>query len=153
MLSASSYPFDTIYTLEARSNAYLPVMKDHLDLSDRQVFNLIQGLFHHLCTLLASKGIEYSKLKGALVPNTGHRHERAFVFDWSKETSGLYGREAVHAILPVLDASSTHSVLCGDWLPQVHFGEMLNRLTFGVNGSRDGAEGRLWRHLVLCVLE
>lgn len=113
---ALSTSFDTIFTLEARSNVLLEVITDHFNLSDQHVFNEIQGLFRWLRTLLASKGIEYSKLKGALVPNTGRRHERAFVFDWSKATSGAYGPEAVHAILPVLDAHSTQSVLCGDWL-------------------------------------
>ena len=121
----SPYAFDTIFTLEARSNVLLAVMKDYFDLRDQHVFNEIQGLFRHLRTLLASKGIEYSKLKGALVPNTGSRHERAFVFDWSKARSGVYGPEAVHAILPDLDARSTHSVLCGDWLHKADFGEML----------------------------
>ncbi len=122
---ASPSTFDTIFTLEARSNVLLEVMRDYFNLSDQHVFNEIQGLFRRLRTLLASKGIEYGKLKGALVPNTGSRHERAFVFDWSKATSGLYGPEAVHAILPVLDPRSTHSVLCGDWLDKADFGEML----------------------------
>src|SRR5260370_41035507 len=97
---ASPHTFDTIFTLEARSNVLLDVMRDHLNLNDQHVFNLIQGLFRRLRTLLASKDIEYSRLKPALVPNTGRRHERAFVFDWSKATSSFYGGEAVHPILP-----------------------------------------------------
>jgi len=132
---ASSYTFDTIFTLEARSNVLLEVMTDYFNLSDQHVFNEIQGLFRQLCTLLASKSIEYSKLKGALVPSTGRRHERAFVFDWSKATSNSYGREAIHAMLPVLDARSTHSVLCGDWLGKANFGELL---TASPSASMDG---------------
>jgi hypothetical protein len=123
---SSSYRFDTIFTLEARSNVVLDVIADYFNLSDQRVFDEIQSMFRQLQTLLASKGVEYSKLQGALVPNTGRRHERAFVFDWSKATSGFYGAEAVHAILPVLDARSTHSVLCGDWLPKADFAEMLS---------------------------
>jgi hypothetical protein len=132
---ASPYTFDTIFTLEERSNIFLEVMTDSSDLSDQSVFNEIQDMFRQLRTLLASKGIEYSKLKSALVPNTGHRHERAFVLDWWKATSGLYGREAIHAILPILDAHSTHSVLCGDWLDKADFGEML---TASPSASVDG---------------
>ena len=122
----SSYTLDTIFTLEARGNVVLDVITDYFNLSDQRVFDEIHRMLRQLRTLLASKGVEYSRLQGALVPNTGRRHERAFVFDWSKATSGFYGAEAVHAILPVLDARSTHSVLCGDWLPKADFGEMLS---------------------------
>jgi hypothetical protein len=55
---SSSYRFDTIFTLEARSNVVLGVITDYFNLSDQRVFDEIQSMFRQLQTLLASKGVE-----------------------------------------------------------------------------------------------
>ncbi|MFY3742480.1 hypothetical protein ACOQFB_01125 [Anaeromyxobacter sp. Red801] len=110
------FAFDTIHTLEARSNVFLEVTAKHFELSDDHVFALIHLLLKRLRAALSSKGIEYERLRPALTPSID-RDEHAFVFDSAECHSSLYGREAIRTILPLLDRDSTHSVLCGDWLP------------------------------------
>jgi hypothetical protein len=107
--------FETIFTLEARSNLFLQGTQQHFQLSDRQVFQMIQELFQRTTQILASKNIDYARLRRALVPNT-QRKERALVFNYTMIEVMAYGREVVHHVLAHLRRESTHSVLCGDWL-------------------------------------
>ncbi|QFX97047.1 hypothetical protein GCD22_02910 [Acidithiobacillus thiooxidans ATCC 19377] len=65
--------------------------------------------------ILASKGIQYSDLRSALVPSAD-RHEAAFIFDSTEIESGMYGREVLKQVLPLLDPRTTQSVLVGDLL-------------------------------------
>lgn len=116
MTGPPAYSFETIHTLDARTNVFLEVMADHLKLSDAEVFDEIQQLLRRLKTALSSKGIDYERLRPALTPSID-RDERAFVFDSARCTDSLYGREAVRKIMGLLGRDSTHSVLCGDWLP------------------------------------
>lgn len=116
MTRPPAFRFETIHALDARTNVFLEVMTDHLKLSDAEVFDQIQQLLRRLTSALSSKGIEYERLRPALTPSTD-RDERAFVFDSARCTDSLYGREAVRKILSLLGRESTHSVLCGDWLP------------------------------------
>lgn len=111
----SAFSFDTIFTLDARTNVLLEVTTDRFGLSSAQVYETIQGSFHTLKRGLYEKGIDYTKLKAALVPSTT-REEWAYLFDWQKSKCALYGREAVHSMLPLLNPQGTHSLLCGDWL-------------------------------------
>ncbi len=116
------FEFDTIFTLEARSNVRLEVMADHFELSDERIFADIQKTFGWLKSTLDSKGISYSDLQRALVPSPD-RSECAYVFDWTKFEGAAYGREAMDKLLPLLHQKSTHSVLCGDWLGDGDFSE------------------------------
>lgn len=113
---SGAYQFDVILTLDARTNILLEVITTQFRLSDSRVFWEIQQLLSRLRGTLSAKGITYEQLRPALVPQAD-RGEHAFVFDWAKSNSSLYGPQAVQAILPLLNSTSTHSFLCGDWLP------------------------------------
>ena len=77
----TSYQFQTIHTIEARSNMLLAVTRQHFKLTDPQVFQMIQGLLQPTVEILASKGIVYEELRSVLVPSRG-RHDRALVFNY-----------------------------------------------------------------------
>lgn len=93
----------------------LEVTQQHFNLSDPQVFQMIQGLLQPTVEILASKGIVYEELRPVLVPTRG-RHDRALVFNYTKFDTGMYGRDVVHRLLPLLRPNSSHSFLFGDWL-------------------------------------
>lgn len=107
--------FNTIFTLEARSHILLEVMAGHFEMTNEQVFRDIQNSHRELVQVLVSKGIQYKDLRNALIPTT-NRHERAYLFNWSKVDSANYGREIVEHALPAFDPRSSHSVLLGDWI-------------------------------------
>jgi hypothetical protein len=117
--------FDTIFTLEGRGNIYLDILSDHFGLSSPHIYSEIHRSFRHLTTILEKKGIGYKNLKAALVPNI-HRNERAFAFDWWKTDEINYGNPIIRSLLPTLHHNSTHSILCGDWIPNAHFDEILS---------------------------
>jgi hypothetical protein len=107
-------PYDQpIFTLNARGNIMLEVMRDHFNLSPTVMHREIQGL--HLATqeALHSKGIAYAQLKSGLVP-IGDRNEAAFIFDSQCIESSWYGLAIAEATIPIHDKRSTQSVLCGD---------------------------------------
>ena len=110
-----TYRFQTIHTLEARSNFLLEVTQKHFKLSDPQVFQMIQGLLQPTVEILASKGVVYEQLRRVLVPSRD-RHDRALVFNYNKFDTSMYGRDVVHRLLPLLRPDSSHSFLFGDWL-------------------------------------
>jgi hypothetical protein len=110
-----SFQFQTIHTLEARSNVFLEAMTQHLNLTDPQVFQMIQGMLVPTVQILANKGIIYKDLRRVLVPSRD-RHDRALVFNYNKFDTDLYGQDVVHRLLPQLRANSSHSLLFGDWL-------------------------------------
>src|SRR6185295_11419010 len=95
-----------IFTLDARDNVLLEVTRDHFKLSTPVIRREIQGM--HLVTqkVLASKGIDYSKLRAGLVPNAD-RHEAGFIFDSLCIESDWYGLEVIRSILPLLDKRTT----------------------------------------------
>jgi hypothetical protein len=110
-----SYKFQTIHTLEARSNMLLEVTQQRFKLTDPQVFQMIQGALQPTVEILASKGIVYEELRRVLVPSRD-RHDRALVFNHTQFDTGMYGRDVVHRLLPLLRPNSSHSLLFGDWL-------------------------------------
>lgn len=111
----TALPFNTIFTLEARSHMLLEVMAEHFKMTDEQVFRDIQNSHRELVQVLASKGIQYEDLRNALIPTT-KRNERAYLFNWSKVDAANYGRVIIEYALPAFDHRSSHSVLLGDWL-------------------------------------
>ena len=104
-----------IFTLEARSNAMLEVMRDRYQLDSAAMHREIQHLHLEAIKALEKKRIPYSELKSALIPKTD-RHEAGFIFDSREIESDWYGREVSRQVLPLLDHRSTQSVLCGDLL-------------------------------------
>lgn len=114
-MSRGSYQFQTIHTLEARSNMLLEGTTRHFKLNDPQVFQMIQGLLNPTVEILASKGIVYEELRRVLVPSRD-RHDRGLVFNYNKFDTGDYGRDVVDRLMPLLRRDSSHSLLFGDWL-------------------------------------
>lgn len=102
-----------IFTLNARGNVMLEVMRDYLNLTNDIMHREIQGMHVATCKTLQSKGISYERLRTGLVP-LADRHEAAFIFDSQCIDSSWYGFEVAKAILPLHDKRSTQSVLCGD---------------------------------------
>jgi hypothetical protein len=102
-----------IFTLNARGNVMLEVMRNYFKLTTAAMHREIQGL--HLATqeVLQSKGIAYAQLKSGLVP-IADRNEAAFIFDSQCIESSWYGLEVAKVTIPLFDKRSTQSVLCGD---------------------------------------
>lgn len=109
-MSSSS---QTIFTLNARGNVMLEVMRDYFDLDSKVMRREIQMMHSATLDVLQSKGVDYSRLKPGLVPSTD-RNEAAFLFDSDCIDSTWYGFEVAKAMLPLHDERSTHSILCGD---------------------------------------
>ena len=155
----------TIFTLDARDNGMLEVMRDYFELDSDIVHREIHAMHVETQRVLAKKGVPYAELKPALVPAT-NRNEAGFIFD-SRETGSVwYGYEVAKTMLPLLDRRTTQSVLCGDLLgknQEVIF-EVLNEfmvlarsfefihgtLLYCVylNNLSDAALQRLHKHLV-----
>lgn len=104
-----------IFTLDARNNVMLEVMRDYFELDSDTMHREIQGLHVETQRILTKKGLSYADLKPALVPATD-RKEAGFIFDSQRIESSWYGYEVMKEILPLMDRQSTHSVLCGDLL-------------------------------------
>lgn len=130
MPKSPAYEFDTIFTLEARSNCMLEVVTKHFDLGEGRVFNEIQSAITQLRMILTAKGVQYPDLQKALIPNR-KSVEYAFVFDWSKFGAvPSYGREVMNIMLPLLAKGSSRSVLVGDWNSKKRFADIF-RESFG----------------------
>lgn len=102
-----------VFTLEARGNVMLEVIRDYFRLNPRQVRREIQGMHANLVNVLTAKSINYTDLRGALVPATD-RHELALIFDSQEIESCSYGSEVVCRILSIIDERVSCSFLCGD---------------------------------------
>lgn len=110
-----------IYAFNAKDNVMYSVMKNYFKLSDKEVFETIQGEFDVLKKRLLCKKIPYDKLKGALVPNqNADMYETCLVIDWSLIDDCCYGNVVFNALLPLLDKDSTYSILCGDYIENFH---------------------------------
>ena len=105
----------TIFTLNSRSNCRLEVTRDYFSISAQRMRCEIQELHTELIDILKLKGIEYEKLKSALVPSLD-KQEAAFIFDSTAFDSDNYGHETFRQILPLLEAKSKQSILAGDLL-------------------------------------
>lgn len=102
-----------IFTLNARGNVMLEVMRDYFNLTNARMHREIQGMHVATCEALKSKGIAYQQLRAGLVP-IADRNEAAFIFDSQCIDSSWYGFEVAKVTLPLHDKRSTQSVLCGD---------------------------------------
>ncbi|WP_429819543.1 hypothetical protein [Ensifer sp. B1-9] len=104
-----------IHTLNARGNVFLEVTRDYLKVSPAAMFREIQRLRHETEEALALKGIRYTDLKTALVPDR-QRKEMALVFDRNAIENSWYGLQVFRKIIPLFDRNSNHSVLVGDYI-------------------------------------
>ncbi len=104
-----------IHTLNARGHVMLETLRDHLGIAAPQMRQEILLLHGDVVRILASKGIQYSDLRSALVPSAD-RHEACFIFDSTEIESGMYGAEVFKQVLPLLEPRTTQSVLVGDLL-------------------------------------
>ncbi len=105
----------SIHTLNARGHITLEMFRDHFGIAAPRMRQEILLLHGDVVRILASKGIQYSDLRSALVPSAD-RHEAAFIFDSTEIESGMYGAEVLKQVLPLLDPRTTQSVLVGDLL-------------------------------------
>lgn len=62
-------PYDLpIFTLNARGNVMLEVMRNYFDLTDDIMYRKIQEMHLATCQILQSKGVSYEQLRPGLVP-------------------------------------------------------------------------------------
>ena len=108
-------PVKSLHTLNARDHVMLEVARDYFKLSPKQMFREIQGMRGQVERVLREKGIEYDKLRSALVPSQDRR-EIALVFDSNSIKSNWYGGDVIKRVIPLFNRKSNHSVLLGDYL-------------------------------------
>lgn len=131
-----------IFTLNARGNVMLEVMKSYFSLNEVQMLREINASFMGMLEILRAKQIDYSSLKNALVPRPD-RNEAAFIFDTTKIKSNWYGLDVSKRILPTLDQNATHSVLCGDLIGE---NNMQDRLYGAFSKEVALARPCVWKH-------
>ena len=100
----------TIFTLEARGNAFLEVMTESMALSDEVIHDEIDALFNNCQLALKQQGINYEDLKNCLIPRKD-RQEIAFVFDSMQTGSDMYGYHILSRLFTLFDPKSTNSIL------------------------------------------
>lgn len=106
-----------IYTFNNVGNCLYSIAKDYFKMSDKQVYDMIQKEFEIMKTRLKSKGIDYTGLKKALIPNTEvNRHELCLIFDVTLINDLHYGRKIFTKLLPLLGNEGVYSVLAGDYI-------------------------------------
>lgn len=93
----------------------LEVVRDTFDLNSEHMYHEIQRMHNQVCNILKSKGVNYSEVKNALVPNID-RKEIALFFDTQKIENTSYGKEVLNRLLPLLNKNSKHSILVGDYV-------------------------------------
>ncbi len=121
----------TIYTINARGNIFLEIIKEYYSLDDTIMYSEINGMFDKLVKILDSKGILYEKLKSCLIPRN-NRKEIGLVFDTLKIESHWYGKDIFARLIPLFHKNSAHSILCGDYIGDE---ELQNELFFRFYGE------------------
>lgn len=104
-----------VYTLDARDNVMLEVARDYFKVRPERMHLEIQGMLSKTEAVLSSKGIKYSDLKTALVPNP-KRREIALVFNTLDMKESWYGLPIHTALIPLFSKKSNHSILVGDYI-------------------------------------
>lgn len=119
---------ETIFTLDARDNIYLDVVKNMFNLDESRIYTEINSVFDDCVSILNKKQITYQDLKSALIPSD--KNEIAFVFDSLQIKNAWYGLPVMSAILPLLDKNSSNSVLVGDYIGENHMAGRLHATFF-----------------------
>ena len=114
----------SVHTLNARECLMLEVIRNYFNFESRQMFHLAQGMRMSVEEALSNKGINYDKLRSALVP-AQDRREVALVFDTAAIDSNLYGFDVMKQVIPLFHKKSNHSVLVGDYRDRPGEGERL----------------------------
>ncbi|MFK0249588.1 hypothetical protein ACIQUM_33230 [Amycolatopsis azurea] len=107
--SGMSEDVGPIWTLNARDNFVLQVARSHFNLNSNSVQREIGVGYREVVDLLGRKGVDYSKLRAALVPQ-GDGAEAVFIFDSEIE----YGLEPFRRVLRMLDKTHSCSIFAGD---------------------------------------
>ncbi len=106
-----------IYTFDTKNFLLYPLMKSCFELNDKDVYEAIQDGFEILQKQLKAKGIDYTKLQGALIPNQDKdMYETCFIMDSMKIDCPNYGYYVFERLIPLLDKESTCSILGGDYI-------------------------------------
>jgi hypothetical protein len=105
----------TIFTLDARDNIFLDVIKNRYNLDHSIIYSVINDSFKKCISILEQKNINYQDLKNSLVPRSD-RNEIAFVFDRNRIDSSSYGFNVFSKLIPLFSKESCNSVLCGDYI-------------------------------------
>lgn len=133
-----------IYIINAAGYLLYPVAKSFFNLSDTDVYAMINDDHLKLLQRLAIKNINYDNLKRALVPNQEKdKKEICFIFDSLQINSNTYGNEIFNKLIPLLDKESTYSILAGDYIDtlkdvsnsQFILKEVLNEMIIKCNSS------------------
>ena len=103
-----------IYTLNARGNVLLPATVNMFNLNNSEYAKMVIDIHDEAKIKLTKKGIDYKKLKSALIPAHKDRYELALIFDSQLIDSDWYGNDVFEHVLPSLNKESTCSILCGD---------------------------------------
>lgn len=114
----------SIHTLNARGNILLPAMRDSFAWSDAKAFLEIQRFHQDFLAILKLKGIVYSDLRTALVPQST-KHEAAFLFDMQRCRSIFPGADAADALFQLLPSATTHSILGGELMGEASLAQSL----------------------------
>jgi hypothetical protein len=114
----------TIFTLNARGNIFLDVTRDHYKIQSSRMFDLIQEMFADIEAILLRKGIDYRRLKTALVPST-NRREIALIFDSTRVKGTWYGARIFEQVIPLLSKDSNHCILRGDYIGDAEHRKLL----------------------------
>ena len=86
-----------IYTINTATNVMFPVIKSVFKLSDEEVYRMINNEHSKLLDKLQKKGINYSQLKRALIPNQKkENNEVCLVFDTMQIKEDFYGNEETY---------------------------------------------------------
>ena len=113
-----------IYTINTATNVMFPVIKSAFMLSDEEVYRMINNEHSKLLGKLKKKGVKYSELKRALVPNQEkEKNELCLVFDTMLIQDDFYGNEVFDKLLPLMDKESTYSILIGDYIDILRGGD------------------------------
>lgn len=111
----SQASMSVIHTLNSRDHIMLEMLRDHFGVGPDRMRREIQIMHAETVEVLASKKIDYARLRSALVPSMD-KYEAVFLFDSTECKSELYGREVFDHLLPLLDQRTTQSILVGDLL-------------------------------------
>jgi len=117
----------TIFTLDAREHVMLEILKNHYNLTSKDLHREISELFSHMLLILSEKKIIYQDLKNALIPRSD-RKEIAFVFDTATIESSAYGHEVFSRLFPLIEQNSCISVLCGDFIGEEKHADLLKTI-------------------------
>ncbi|MDO4863656.1 MAG: hypothetical protein Q4A05_05760, partial [Ruminococcus sp.] len=106
-----------IFTINTATNVMFPVIKSAFELSDEEVYKMINNEHSILLDKLKMKDINYTKLKRALIPNQDKDYkEVCLVFDTTQIQDGFYENEVFDKLFPFIDKKSTYSILIGDYI-------------------------------------